>query len=78
MYGVAVYDGLYLPLDYPAEFDVRDGVVYAFGEMVGNLVLPDPEDVRGGVDYGGGGGEFTGTMPKLIRLADRRNDGVYP
>src|SRR5688572_21893255 len=48
--------------DHPGVDDVRDGVSYSSGALVGTLTLPDEEDVRDGVEYGGGGDEFTGTL----------------
>lgn len=44
--------------DYPAETDVRDGVVYSI--YTGNLELPAEIDVITGVQYGANGTEFTG------------------
>jgi hypothetical protein len=48
--------------DYPAVGDVRDGVSYDSGGMVGTLELPDEADVRLGTGYGEDGTEFTGTL----------------
>lgn len=46
--------------DYPAEDDVRQGVVYANGDFTGDIVLPSPDVVLSGVGYGSNGTELTG------------------
>lgn len=48
--------------DYPSEDDVRDGVVYSDGGLIGNLTLPDEGQVLDGVGYGSNGDEFTGSL----------------
>lgn len=52
--------------DYPDAGDVRDGVSYDSGNLVGTLTLPDEGDVRSGVDYGAAGTEFEGTLTFLF------------
>jgi hypothetical protein len=47
--------------DYPSEDDVRDGVEYDFGSLVGNLTLPAERYVLYGITYGAEGTEFTGS-----------------
>jgi hypothetical protein len=58
--------GLFAPAggscDYPAEDDVRDGVVYADAALTGNLILPDEDEVELGVGYGANGTEFEGSL----------------
>lgn len=48
--------------DYPDEDDVRDGVVYAFGALTGDVVLPSEAEVEEGVGYGANGTEFSGSL----------------
>lgn len=61
-----VSHGLFAPAggscDYPADTDVRDGVVYADGLLTGNVVLPAEADVVVGVEYGANGTEYEGTF----------------
>lgn len=48
--------------DYPGESDVRLGVSYDSGNLVGALTLPDEGDVRLGVGYGADATEYTGSL----------------
>jgi hypothetical protein len=52
--------------DYPAVGDVRDGVQYDSGGLIGTLELPIISDVRSGIQYGEDGTEFTGTLAVTI------------
>ena len=59
--------GLIIPSgggDYPIEYDVRLGVNYDSG-LTGNLVLPEPGQVQTGIQYGGAGTQYTGTLTPL-------------
>lgn len=47
--------------DYPSPNDVRTGVAYDFGLMIGDVVLPAAGHVRQGDGYGSNGTELTGT-----------------
>lgn len=48
--------------DYPVVGNVRDGISYDSGNLVGTLEIPDESDVRRGVQYGADGTEYTGTL----------------
>lgn len=48
--------------DYPSANDVRNGTIFGFGSLTGNLVLPPVDDVLLGIQYGALGTEFTGTL----------------
>lgn len=48
--------------DYPADGDVRDGVLFDSGNRAGTFVVPAESDVRLDVGYGADGTEFDGTL----------------
>lgn len=48
--------------DYPTVGNVRSGVTYASGAMVGTLAVPAAADVQAGVTFGADGTEYTGTF----------------
>lgn len=62
--GGTEFTGTYNPVaaDYPAVTDVRYGVSYDSGSLVGTLTLPAVGDVQSGVQFGAGGTEYTGTF----------------
>jgi hypothetical protein len=47
--------------DYPSQDNVRNGTAYAFGTMVGDIVLPPTGDVLIGIGYGANATELFGT-----------------
>lgn len=48
--------------DYPLQADVQSGVTYGDGTYTGTLTLPSTSNVLEGIQYGGDGTEFTGTL----------------
>lgn len=63
--------------DYPAVGDVRDGIAYDSGGMVGTLELPVESDVREGIGYGEDGTEFTGTLEVLEPVVISEADEIH-
>lgn len=49
------------PADFPSTYDVRFGVDNGEGDL-GTLTSPTPANVRSGVQYGGDGNQYTGTL----------------
>jgi hypothetical protein len=60
---------------YPIEDDVRNGTIYAGGGAEGNLVIPDPADVRLGVNFDTSGLSVGGL--DLPSINDVRDDVVF-
>ncbi len=48
--------------DYPDITDVREGVAFDSGSLIGVLSIPGESNVRRGVGYGANGTELTGTL----------------
>lgn len=47
--------------DFPIPYDVRSGISYGTG-LTGTLTLPTTGEVASGVQYGGDGTQYTGTL----------------
>ncbi len=69
VYGDAinVLNGAYTPsggggCSYPGTDDVREGIIYADGALLGVLELPLPSQVLVGTGYGANGTEYDGTL----------------
>ncbi len=63
-------------IDYPDVSDVRAGVIFGGGTLIGTLVLPAPADVVAGVLYGAGGVEFLGEFTCPVLPDDDNSPGV--
>jgi hypothetical protein len=64
---INVLNGAYTPsggggCSYPGTDDVREGIIYADGALLGVLELPLPSQVLVGTGYGANGTEYDGTL----------------